>query len=116
MSDKRESHEETEEETKKGPVSRWILDPIEFIGNKLPHPVMLFVILAVLVIVGSAILSAMGVSVADPEDPGEVVEVTNLLSGEGVSYIFESMVDNFINFPPLGVVLATMLGIGIAER
>ena len=97
-------------------LSRWVLDPIERIGNRLPHPVLLFVILAVLTIIGSAVLAGTGLSVEDPEEAGEVVEVTNLLSGDGVSYLFESMVENFVNFPPLGVVLATMIGIGLAER
>lgn len=91
------------------------LDGIENIGNKLPHPITLFAILALLVVVISAVVSMFGVSV---EHPGEdsTVEVKSLLSSEGIRYIFESMVDNFIGFAPLGVVLATMLGIGIAER
>src|SRR5699024_12448907 len=37
-------------------------------------------------------------------------------NGEGISYIFSTMTDNFINFAPLGVVLVTMLGIGVAEH
>ena len=58
----------------------------------------------------------MGVSVADPVNEGEVLEVRNLLSSEGILYLFESMVTNFTSFAPLGTVLVTMLGIGIAER
>ncbi|MBM7838913.1 aminobenzoyl-glutamate transport protein [Alkalihalobacillus xiaoxiensis] len=100
---------------KSGPFQRF-LDMIERVGNKLPHPVNLFAILAGLVLIASAIIASFGVSVDDPANPGETVEVQNLLSGEGISYIFTSMVDNFIGFAPLGVVLATMLGIGICER
>ncbi len=100
---------------KSGPFQRF-LDMIERVGNKLPHPVNLFAILAGLVLIASAIVASFGVSVDDPANPGETVEVQNLLSGEGISYIFTSMVDNFIGFAPLGVVLATMLGIGICER
>ncbi|WP_422123056.1 AbgT family transporter [Planococcus sp. X10-3] len=92
------------------------LDGIEFAGNKLPHPVTLFALLALLVLVLSAIISKFGVAVEHPGQPGEMVEVKNLLNAEGIQYIFTSMVDNFIGFAPLGVVLATMLGIGIAER
>ncbi|WP_282019940.1 AbgT family transporter [Planomicrobium okeanokoites] len=92
------------------------LDGIEFTGNKLPHPVTLFALLALLVLVLSAIISSFGISVEHPGQEGEMVEVKNLLNGEGIQYIFTSMVDNFIGFAPLGVVLATMLGIGIAER
>ncbi|UHA74815.1 AbgT family transporter [Paenibacillus sp. 481] len=93
-----------------------ILDGIERIGNKLPDPVMLFAILALLIVVISAILSSIGLSVEHPLKPGETLTVYNLLSKEGIAYIFENAVANFTNFAPLGTVLVTMLGIGIAER
>lgn len=100
---------------KKGMFQR-NLDRIETIGNKLPHPVTLFAILSLLVLVVSAIVSATGVTVEHPGQPGEMISAVNLLSADGMAYIFTSMVDNFINFAPLGVVLASMLGIGLAER
>ena len=92
------------------------LDSVERIGNKLPHPVTLFAILALSVLLLSAALQPLGISVEHPGEEGTMVEVKNLLSGEGINYIFTSMTDNFINFAPLGVVLLTMLGIGVAER
>ena len=105
------------EETKqKHGLFQKFLDFVEWLGNKLPHPVTLFIMLAVLTLLASAVLSMFDVSVTHPGEGNETVEVTNLLNGEGISYIFESMTDNFINFAPLGVVLLTMLGIGVAER
>lgn len=92
------------------------LDFVEWLGNKLPHPVTLFAILAVLTLVLSSIFGILGISVTHPGEGNEEVAVKNLLNAEGISYIFESMTDNFINFAPLGVVLLTMLGIGVAER
>ncbi|WP_156291036.1 AbgT family transporter [Oceanobacillus salinisoli] len=92
------------------------LDGIETVGNKLPHPVTLFAILAFGVLFLSALLQPLGISVEHPGDKGEMVEINNLLSAEGIQYIFTSMTDNFIGFAPLGVVLLTMLGIGVAER
>ncbi|TVX91727.1 AbgT family transporter [Paenibacillus agilis] len=92
------------------------LDGIEKVGNKLPDPVMLFALLSLLVMVVSAILSSIGLSVADPTKPGETLTVMNLLSKEGLQYVFENAVKNFTNFAPLGTVLVTMLGIGVAER
>lgn len=92
------------------------LDRIETIGNKLPHPVTLFAVLAIIVLAVSALLANLGISVEHPGQEGEIVEVKNLLNAEGIQYIFASMVDNFIGFAPLGVVLVTMLGIGVAER
>ncbi|MFD1038907.1 AbgT family transporter [Virgibacillus byunsanensis] len=100
---------------RKGLFQRF-LDGIESLGNKLPHPVTLFAILALLVVALSAILAPLGISVDHPGEEGETVEITNLLSSEGIQYIFTSMTDNFIGFAPLGVVLVTMLGIGVAER
>lgn len=92
------------------------LDGIERAGNKLPHPVTLFAIFSVLILVLSAIFSTLGVSVEDPMNPGETLTVKNLLNSEGILYLFESMVTNFTGFAPLGTVLVTMLGIGLAER
>ncbi|MDO5492009.1 MAG: AbgT family transporter [Nesterenkonia sp.] len=91
------------------------LDGVEFAGNKLPHPATLFALLALLVVGLSWLLSQLGVTAQDPVE-GEQIEVFNLLSAEGVEWMFTSAVDNFINFAPLGVVLATMLGIGMAEQ
>lgn len=92
------------------------LDRIELVGNKLPHPATLFAILALFVILLSAALQPLGISVEHPGEEGTTVEIKNLLSAEGIQYIFTSMTDNFIGFAPLGVVLLTMLGIGVAER
>ncbi len=44
------------------------------------------------------------------------VRATGLLSSEGLYWVLRSMVTNFTGFPPLGVVLVGMLGIGVAER
>jgi len=103
------------EKERKGLFQRF-LDMIENVGNKLPHPVTLFAILALLVVILSGVISAFNISVEHPGEPGEMVEVKSLFSGEGINYIFTNMTDNFIGFAPLGVVLVTMLGIGLAER
>src|SRR5699024_1543874 len=99
---------------KKGLLQR-SLDRVEFIGDKLPHPVTLFAILALLVVLLSAIISQFGISVEHPGEAGEMVEVTNLLSREGIQHIFLSITDNFISFALLETVLLSMLGIGIAK-
>ncbi|MDH3211795.1 MAG: AbgT family transporter [Myxococcales bacterium] len=44
------------------------------------------------------------------------VRAVGLLSSEGLYWVLRSMVTNFTGFPPLGVVLVGMLGIGVAER
>lgn len=103
------------EKRRKGLFQRF-LDNIEAVGNKLPHPVTLFAILALLVVVLSGVISLFKIGVEHPGEPGEIVEVKNLFSSEGINYILTNMTDNFIGFAPLGVVLLTMLGIGVAER
>ncbi|MBU9720930.1 MULTISPECIES: AbgT family transporter [Bacillaceae] len=102
-------------EQRRGLFQRF-LDFVEKLGNKLPHPVTLFAFLALLVIVLSALFSWMGIHVEHPGEEDTLVYIQNLLSAEGLEYIFTSMVANFIGFAPLGVVLTTMLGIGLAER
>lgn len=92
------------------------LDGIERVGNKLPHPVTLFAIFALVVLILSALFAKMGLKVEDPLNKGEFIHVKNLLNSEGIVYLFDSMVTNFTGFAPLGTVLVTMLGIGIAER
>ena len=47
---------------------------------------------------------------------GELVTARGLLESDGLWWLFSSMVDNFVTFPPLGLVLVAMLGIGVAER
>ncbi|GEA51472.1 aminobenzoyl-glutamate transporter [Vibrio inusitatus NBRC 102082] len=88
---------------------------VERTGNKLPHPFLLFVYLAVAVILASAVLNFLGVNTYNPKT-SDTLPVKSLLSGEGIEYIFTSFVKNFVSFPPLGTIVVVMLGIGLAER
>lgn len=101
---------------KKNGLFQKFLDFVEWAGNKLPHPVTLFALLAGITLIASAVFSMFNIEVEHPGEEGGTVTVNNLLNSEGINYIFLNMTDNFINFAPLGVVLMTMLGIGIAER
>ena len=107
--------------TKKGSLyNRW-LNSIEVIGNRLPHPIALFAIFTVAVVVISAICSMLGVSatgelIVDGELQETTVSVVSLLSREGITYMLKNVVNNFTSYAPLGVVLVAMLGVGIAEQ
>ena len=99
-----------------------LLDRVEKIGNALPHPATIFLILSAVIVVLSAILSAAGVSVTYEginRTTNTVEEMTvtvqSLLSREGVQYLFKSAVTNFTGFAPLGTVLVALLGVGLAE-
>ena len=98
-----------------GRVFARALDVVERIGNRLPDPITIFVILALVVLAGSWLAARLGVSAVHPKD-GSVITAVNLLNAEGVRRIFTEAVRNFMNFAPLGIVLTAMIGIGVAEK
>jgi len=91
------------------------LDVVERVGNRLPDPFILFVVLAGLMIIVSWIFSLFDASVIHP-GTGEDTPIKSLVSGEGLQFILTTMVENFTGFAPLGIVLAMMLGIGLTEK
>lgn len=90
------------------------LSRIERVGNRFPHPFMLFVILSVLVILVSVLTRNLEVTL--PGTPPTIVKGVNLFNGAGFLSILSNMVKNFVNFPPLGMVLVTMIGVGVADE
>lgn len=95
-------------------LQRW-LDFIERAGNALPHPATLFAGLAALVVVLSWVFHTAGVSVTHPAS-GAVVGTVNLLSVSGLQRMVQEVARNFLAFPPLGISLTALLGLGIAEH
>lgn len=91
-----------------------ILDKIEIAGNRLPHPATLFAIMALLVVLLSGLTSWLGVSATHPVT-GEIIETNNLFSADGIRWMYTNIEKNFVEFPPLGLVLVIMVGIGVAE-
>lgn len=91
-----------------------ILGAIERLGNMLPHPFILFLYIIVILAAVSAVLAAIGVSAVNPTT-GELVEVQNIISRDGLVWIVENMLTNFSTFAPLGLVLAMQMAIGLAE-
>ncbi len=92
-----------------------VLDFIERVGNKLPHPYILFLWLCLVLIIISFALSMAGTSVIDPTS-GETVTVKNLLSTDGFIWLLTNLLSNFQTFSPLGLVLAMQMAIGFSER
>ena len=63
-----------------------VLDSIERVGNKLPHPATLFFLMAVIVAIISAIGAGLNLSAIHPAT-GETIEAQSLLSVEGIQWI-----------------------------
>lgn len=91
------------------------LDGVERLGNKLPDPAMLFVWLMLIVMVASWLLSSVTFEIVNPRT-NEPVTITNLLAGKALAEFIAGMVGVFTSFPPLGVVLVSMMGLAVAEH
>jgi aminobenzoyl-glutamate transport protein len=99
------------------------LDVVERVGNKVPHPVMIFVYLIALIMVLSAALAFFGVSVsyksynaATGKIEPTVTAARSLLTVEGIRFMFTGVVQNFMNFNAVGVIIIAMVGVGVAEE
>ncbi|MBD3779392.1 MAG: AbgT family transporter [Micrococcales bacterium] len=119
-----------------------VLDAVERAGNRVPHPVIIFLVLIGLLIVASHAFALAGTSVtfeqaavseqvepsgealvgdepyqsAEPEVEEVTVEAQSLLSADGIRFIFTSPVANFNGFGVVGVIMVAMLGVGLAEE
>ena len=89
-----------------------IMGKIIAISNHLPHPVTIFIIFSIIVGILSVIFSKMGVSVeietinrSTKQVELQTYSVKSLFDSDGIRWIFEEAVPNFIGFAPLGVVL-----------
>ncbi len=112
----------SEDASRQGWIARF-LGVVEWLGNLLPHPVTLFALFALGVVLLSGVAGYFEWSVADPRPEGAadraedgVIRAVSLMNAEGFRRISEGLVSNFVNFTPLGTVLVALLGVGVAER
>lgn len=99
---------------KQGLVYR-MLNWVERVGNKLPDPITIFLILCLVILLLSAVLAGMGFTAIHPKD-GSTITIVNLLEKQNMQAYLGSMVNNFQSFPPLGLVLVVLIGVGVAEK
>ncbi|CEQ24287.1 aminobenzoyl-glutamate transport protein [[Clostridium] sordellii] len=109
------------------------MDFIEKLGNKLPHPVLMFMYIAAFVLVLSAILGSFGVVAKTPlgdfpinnllgQEPIEVLKVgangTAVAErySNGLSYVIGTAISNFMNMYAIGTILIIMLAIGLMDQ
>jgi aminobenzoyl-glutamate transport protein len=100
-----------------------MLEGVERVGNKIPHPVVIFVVLIGIVIVLSHILYLMGASVtyevANPNTHSVEKTTTaakSLLTAEGIRFMYSQVIPNFMSFNAVGIIIVAMLGVGVAEE
>jgi len=98
----------------KGLLNRF-LTAIEVVGNKLPDPAILFLLLLFLTWIASALLAPVQFADIHPVT-GEPVRIQNQLTGEALATFMARLVTTFTGFAPLGVVLVALLGVGVAEK
>lgn len=91
------------------------LGVVEKVGNKLPDPAALFLILLFVVWIISALLSTMTFAEIDPRT-GKALVINNQMTGTAIATFLSNMVTTFTSFHPLGVVLVALLGVGVAEH
>jgi aminobenzoyl-glutamate transport protein len=100
-----------------------LLDGVEKVGNMVPHPVVIFLMLCGLVITLSHLFYLMGTSVvvesidiATHAVKQETTAVNSLLTAEGLRFIYTSPITNFLNFNAIGIILVAMVGVGVADE
>lgn len=112
---------EQEQQGKRGWFTRF-LDFVEWLGNLLPHPVTLFAVFCVAIVLISGLAEWLNFAVEDPRPEGApgrapdgMIDAVSLMNAEGFRKIMENVVPNFTGFAPLGTVLVALLGVGVAE-
>ncbi len=86
------------------------------------HPITMFIVLSLIIVLCSAILSKFEmqatynvINANTNELESKIVAVENLLSFDGMKFIISNAATNFISFAPLGMLLISLIGLGIAE-
>ena len=96
----------------------WItraLDWVEVVGNKLPDPAVLFLIGLIVTWIASWLLAGVQFTEIDPRT-GDPIRIVDQLTGQSLAGFLANMVQTFVGFHPLGVVLVALLGVGVAEH
>jgi aminobenzoyl-glutamate transport protein len=120
-----------------------VLDVVEKVGNKVPHPAVIFLVLIAIVVVLSHVLYLAGASVSTevivPEEhptPEKSLDaypyaeelskphkpvlktttVQSLLTADGLRFMYVSLIPSFMSFTGLGLIIVAMIGVGVAEE
>ena len=99
------------------------LDTVEKVGNMVPHPVVIFLILIGIVIALSAVLGLFGTAVTyeriNPDThkiEAASTAIQSLLTIDGIRFMYSSLIPNFMSFTAVGLMIVAMIGAGVAEE
>jgi aminobenzoyl-glutamate transport protein len=105
------------------PAMQKVLDAVERIGNAVPHPVVIFLILIAIVMVVSHVLHLVGAQVSyqviNPDSfeiQAATTKANSLLTADGIRHIYTRLVPNFLGFSAVGLLIVAMIGVGVAEE
>lgn len=87
------------------------------------HPALVFLILTLFVMIISMVGNISNleanyyvVNPSNGELVSQVVRINNLFNRSGIQYLISNMLDNFLNFAPLGNLIVGLLGVGVAYK
>ncbi len=87
------------------------------------HPALVFLILTLAIMIISSIGSILNleasyyvVNEATGDLTTQVVTITNLFNRTGLQYLISNMINNFLEFAPLGNLIVGLLGVGVAYK
>lgn len=95
----------------RGSFLKWL----ERAGNKLPNPAILFLIFFMVLALCSYVLQLAGVMAVNLKT-NEIIHIRSLISAEGLDWLLTNLIKNYINFPPLGMIIVLTFGLGVASE
>lgn len=95
----------------RGSFLKWL----ERAGNKLPNPAILFLIFFIVLALCSYVLQLAGVTAVNLKT-NEIIHIRSLISAEGLDWLLTNLIKNYINFPPLGMIIVLTFGLGVASE
>lgn len=95
----------------RGSFLKWL----ERAGNKLPNPAILFLIFFMVLALCSYVLQLAGITAVNLKT-NEIIHIRSLISAEGLDWLLTNLIKNYINFPPLGMIIVLTFGLGVASE
>lgn len=95
----------------RGSFLKWL----ERAGNKLPNPAILFLIFFMVLALCSYVLQLAGITAINLKT-NEIIHIRSLISAEGLDWLLTNLIKNYINFPPLGMIIVLTFGLGVASE